>query len=392
MLLWGASACVSIWMLHNRLYYVSTLYKYDIVSFFPLFYLWLCILLYATPLCLFKVSKNAQISLCSQSYAGLKLFFLKITVLFFLIFAIGEFYAYTTVPDKGNIYSMTAGTMDKKKVMEDIMETALKSRVILLCHRLFSFFSDSMLCLSFVLFIKERKKLALLLLFSVVVPIIWGSILTGNRQKLICLIMTLFITFQIFKPLFLDKFVQRAKKIFFICVLGISVPFVLISILRFGDYSDILIYEILRYFGESCLNFASWLFPHLQGHDNGRRILSVLFKELPFYNPPVATLGPYFYTFIGGIIQAVGRLWTFIIGAIFCASAIIIKQNPAKLSYGKALLMQTIAIMCFEGLFGFIHTLNIGAFFIGFLGIIILDTNALFLISSAINKIHFFRK
>ena len=388
MLLWMTSACVSIWMLHNRLYYNSTLYKFDIVSFFPLLYLWLCIMLYATPLLGFKVSDDAQVTFCSSSNYAFKLLVLKVLTCVFLVTAIGEFYAYTLIPDKGGFYAMTAGTMNKKQVMEDIMGTILKSRVVLLCHRLFSFFSDSMICFSFVLFLKNKKKQALIVFFAATSPIIFGSILTGNRQKLICLIMTLFITFQIFRPLLSEEFKSKCKRIFFICAIGLSVPVVLISVLRFGDYTDILVYEILRYFGESCLNFSSWLFPHLQGHDNGRKMLSVLFKELPFYNPPVTTLGPYFYTFIGGIIQAIGRMWTFIIGIIFCISAIVIKQRPQKLSLGKALLMQTIAVMCFEGLFGFIHHLYIGAFFIGFLGILFLDTNWMYLFSSLINKVY----
>ena len=221
------------------------------------------------------------------------------------------------------------------------------------------------------------------------VPTIFGAILIGNRKKIVCLCMTLFVTFQIFRPFFSTSFVKKCKIVFFIGLAGLSIPIVLISIIRFGDESDYLYFEILRYFGESCLNFSSWLYPHLQGQDNGRMILSSLFLELPFYNPPVQTHGPFFYTFIGGIIRAIGRLWTFVIGMIFCIAALLFKQNPQRLSMGKALLLQTIAIMCFEGLFGFIHTLNVGAFFIGFLWILFFDSNVLSFVSFYIRKIPF---
>lgn len=387
-LLWSASACVSLWMLHTNLYYQSFLYKYDIVSFVPLFYLWITIILYAMPLFVFKVSATSTMSLCSNSGKSIKLLVIKIISISFIILAIIYLYSFVTLPNKTNFYSLDAGTMRKREVMVEVLDTLFKSKIFTVANKLFRFLSDSMICLSFCLFVQKRTKQALILFFAATVPIVYSSIVTGDRQRLICLIMTLFITFLIFRKFFSIEFVKKCQRIFLICVALMSIPVFLISVLRFGDYTEILVYEMLRYFGESCLNFASWLFPHLQGQDNGRKILSTIFKELPFYNPPVVTLGPFFYTFVGGIIQAVGRFWTFVIGLLFCVSALLTQQNPERLSFGKAVLIQTIAIMCFEGLFGFIHHLYMGAFFIGFFWIAFLDTNWFILLQNGLKKIH----
>lgn len=376
MLLWFFSSCVSIWMIQQVNYYHSNLYVYDIKSIVPLVYLWITVLMYASPILLFRCPSNSYLLFYAKSTGNGKKIFTDTVVLFFILFSIGKLYCLLKIPNALDFYAADAGSMMKKEHMSDVNDDVFSTGLGVYSSKLTNIFRDSMLCFAFYYtIVKENKKAIALFLCCVVLPF-YEALVLGNRQKIVCLLMTLFITYQLFQPFFENVFKKKIQFFILVFITVAAVPLLLISVLRFGDYYQILIYEILRYFGESCVNFSSWLFPHLQGQDNGKQIMSSLFKNLSFYHH-VETIGPWFYTFIGNLVMAWGRFLTFIGGVLFLVLSIINKESlqSRKMSVGKAILLQTIAIMCYEGLFGFIHYLYFGGFVIGFLWILILDSN-----------------
>ena len=393
LLLWFFSSVTSIWMIHQRYYYQSALYVFDIVSFVPLVYLWVTVLMYSFPVLVLKIPTNSYMLFCTKSDKNVKKTIVNVVVILFIILSISKFYILLQMPNSFSFLDSHAGSLAKEKHMLEITEKLFSSQLGVYSNKLTSIFRDSMLCFAFYFTSQKKYKKAVMLFLCCVALPFYEGILLGSRQQIICLVMNLFITYQLFNPFLEEGLKLKIKKIFVLLLVATSVPLIVISLLRFGDYTDFVVYEILRYFGESSVNFASWLFPHLVGQDNGRQILSTLFRDLSFYKN-IQTIGPWFYSFVGNLVMAWGRLFTFFGGILFCIMAIWQKAHlhSQKMSVGKAILLQTIAIMCYEGLFAFIHWLYFGGFVVGLLWIIILDSNWFTALSQMTSGVfHFFK-
>lgn len=388
LLLYFISSIVSIWIINQNLYYQSYLYVYDIVSFVPLLFLWMTIMLFSAPLLFFDAKKCPYISLCTVSNVRVKKCIVKLFVFIFIVSSILVFIGILRLPNAFDLYSMDSGGLDKKDYMRNLGEVLFSSKVFIYSNKISNIFRDSMLCFAFYMFSKKKNKIGLMLMFCCIVVPAYYSIIAGNRQKLICIMMTFFITYQIFKT-YLPLNIRGKIVCISVAVSScFAIPLILISVLRFGEYFDFLLFSLLRYFGESSINFSSWLFFHVEGQDNGRQILSSLFKDLPFFGH-VTSIGPFFYTFVGDLIQAFGKSVTFISGVVVFISSFFAYKNKSGRTptLGKAILLQTFAIMCYEGLFSFIHWLYIGSFFAGFIWLLLLDTNWLDFVKRIITKI-----
>lgn len=387
LLLWFFSSITAVWMIQQRYYYQSSLYVFDIVSFWPLLYLWGTVLLYSSPILFFKSPADASLQYCSKSNRKEKNCIVNVTIVMFVVLSVAKLSILMRLPNALDFFNADAGSLSKGEHQKEIAEFVFSSQMGVVSNKITNILRDSMLCFAFYFVaVKKYKKAICLFLCCVVLPF-YEAIVLGSRQQMICTVITLFITYQLFSPFFDKQMKKRIQRYIGIFVSITIIPTILISLLRFGDYADFLIYELLRYFGESCVNFASWLFPHLEGQDNGRMIMSTLFKDLPFYGS-VRTIGPWFYSFIGGLIMAWGRVFTFLGGLLFLYVSVrkVHSLQSRKMSVGKAILLQTIAIMCYEGLFAFIHWLYFGAFVVGFLWIIILDSNWMVLLSRLVTS------
>ena len=385
---WFFSSIASIWMIGQGYYYSSGLYRFDIVSFTPLLYLWIVVMMFAGPILIAKAPPSSYLLFCTQSNEQAKKAIASMLILSFVLLSLVKLYCVLKLPNAFDFFSATTGSFSKREHQAELNEAIFSSKMGIYSNKITDIFRDSMLCFAFYYVVAKKKfKATILFLCCVGLPF-YEAVVFGNRQKIICLLITIFITYELFKQ-FLDGNLRRRIRIFFcVFVLVCMFPVFLISILRFGDYADFLVYEMIRYFGESSVNFASWLFPHLQGQDNGKIIMSTLFRDLSFYQK-IYTIGPYFYTFVGSIIMAWGRLFAFFAGLFFLLFSLKHVQNlqSRKMSLGKAIALQTVAIMCYEGLFSFIHWLAFGAFIAGFLWLLILDSNWLYTIQRIWEKI-----
>jgi len=366
-LLYGMSGAVSIWVVNQVNYWHSSLYKYDIDSFLPPLYLWACVLLFSTPLFFTKLNNIKKICI-SPSLQDTEIKSIGLYILSGIFIVASVVVLYVIVPmllNVNEVWKMDSNFFKKEEFQSDNNAIIFLNPVISKCYNLWWMFKDLMLCIAFYMgLVKEKVYIAcVIFFFSAILPILYG-IANCNRQLIICSCITIFITYQLFKNLFNKKTKRILIKIGIVTFLLLSVPILLISILRFGSNFNILVYEILRYFGEPVLNFSSWLFFHVDGQNNGSQILSGLSKDAFFYKT-VQTLGPYFYTFVGDLIIAWGHLAIIIIAVLFAVWNIwtrFFKMTHDKISLGKLILLQTLAIMCFEGLFSFIHWLNIKSF------------------------------
>ena len=92
---------------------------------------------------------------------------------------------------------------------------------------------------------------------------------------------------------------------------------------------------------------------------------------------------------MGDLIIAWGRVAVFGGAFLFLVFSFLGKARlqSRSMSIGKAIMLQTIAIMCYEGLFSFIHWLYFGGFVVGFAWIIVLDSNWIVVVEKLIWKL-----
>ena len=123
-------------------------------------------------------------------------------------------------------------------------------------------------------------------------------------------------------------------------------------------------FGLVRYLGEGPLNFASCLFEHQRGLTYGQYSFPMLFgvtletRNLIAYQSS-GLLGYVFYTFVGDLIMDFGKMPVFFI-AVCCAIFCLCKRNICrrKVTLSDILIVQTIANMCFQGIFIFTYCLN----------------------------------
>jgi len=385
MILYGVSGIFSIWVVNQPLYYASPLYRFDIISVLPLLYLWACVLLFASPIFFFRVDKIQRILLTSvynEKVVKNNIIFL-ITIIFICASLI-SFYA--MMPNLKNFSSVTdvdVGTLNKQELQLENASHLFTNPIISKFYNLYKMLCDSMLCFAFYYGIGGRKKLAVLLfILSGFFPIIFG-IANGSRGAIILSLMSIFITYQIFKNLLTTSRRNQIFKLSLVLVIIMSIPLLFLSILRFGDYSQNLVYEIVRYFGEPAVNFSSELFEHqkglLYGYNSFPYFMDISIVDRRILTQQIAgILGYVFYTFIGNLVIDFGKFSVFLfgIGILFISlKTKLFRVNSGKVSIGKIILIQTICLLCFQGIFCFSYILNPMALIFGIFIFMFLDTN-----------------
>lgn len=369
---YGISACAALWMSQQVFYTQSALYRYDIPSFLPLFYLFVVLLLFATPLFLFRIDCKNKVVLVGDT-SNFSCFHGRIFVILCAIFCFVSVVVVITVLPKilslDAITSVDAGTLDKRAFQQENNSIIFSSKFSTYSYLLWKMLKDIMICFSFFLYCREKNKLALLLIiFSCILPILWG-LANANRQQALCTMISIGVTFLIFKSALPRK---TAKK--FILSVSIVVPvlflaIILISFARFGDYSSFLIYELVRYFGESPLNFSSMLFEHQQamlwGASSFPMFLDISLDErLVLIRHSVGIVSYIFYGFVGNFVMDFGKILTVLAGLFVLLVSLMRKHNNQiknRLTIGDAIFIQFWANLCFQGLFFFTYLLDLYA-------------------------------
>lgn len=366
-LLYGFSACVSLWMLQQDYYYQSVLYKNDIRSFIPLVFLFCSILLFSSPLFLFKTDKLTEVYIPSSGMGTVNK---RIVYSCICLFLISSFIIFITIlpiiMNTGNLLSSDSGALDKRAFQQENYAIIFSNKASVYAYHFWSSLKDVMLCFSFYLLSKKNNKIALLLLFcSGILSILWG-VANANRQQEICSAISLFLTYLLFRNTLSERTNKIIKSTGIVLFSALILVVLAISMLRFGNERSFLFYELFRYFGEAPLNFSSILFEHQKSRMWGACSFPYLLgvtmdMRRSLMSSSVGIVSYIFYSFIGNFVIDFGKIITFLMGVfVFLCSFVskVFKSHAARASLGKIILLQLWANMCFQGVFFFSYLLS----------------------------------
>lgn len=358
------NALISIWIINNPYYTTANIYRgFRIESFTPLLYLFLALLMWATPLFSIKKDSIQSVYLYSQNSPNLiKKFLFYGIIAIYVIAALFVFLA--SISQIGNISMLYSSDSVSKKIIqaEYIYTICSKNTITKYSYHVYNAFSDSMIVISFFFLSRKRKIVGLLLFVVTIVSQILLGVIAINRQILICVLLTILITSILFKNVLDGKIKKILFGSFLIFAIGLFVPVVLISFLRFGSNINYTLWTMFRYLGESPINFASEIWFHQN------ELLLSKYSFNVFWGKSIAQRiteaqhiagisGDLFYTYIGDLIIDFGRITIFTIGILICIY-FFRKKISKNISLASLIFLQTWCIMSIEGVFLFFHCLT----------------------------------
>lgn len=219
----------------------------------------------------------------------------------------------------------------------------------------------SILLLFYNLTLSNKNKLIIFGLSLSVLLAILSSIASGARGGVTNTILTAIISFVLLRNFMSDATRKTVKRIGIIILLLISIPFILITVSRFGYHKNFdTLSSIEWYYGQSFLNFNNY---GLDAGDirNGDRTAS-LFKQMIWNDTPrnfFERIYKYshmkmdesvFYTFVGDFTLDFGPVFSFLIFIVasifFCLKTKVYNQT---ILFHQLILLFFVLCVCVQG-------------------------------------------
>jgi len=148
-----------------------------------------------------------------------------------------------------------------------------------------AFTNIAILFLFYLLTQKKKSRFMIMGLSLSLISNIMHFISTGQRGGIVIIFLTFIITYFGVKEFINDTIRRKLKKIGFVCIVLISIPFIAITISRFGDRDTGVRGSFVDYIGQANLNFNNY------GLDNGGirygdRTFPLFKRMLGFENVP----------------------------------------------------------------------------------------------------------
>lgn len=146
-------------------------------------------------------------------------------------------------------------------------------------------FSDvALFIISYYLTTKDKNKYLLLLLAIVIITDLLYPLSKGARTDLVMKFFAIIMALSIFYPYYSQQLKYTIKKIFIVMAIVISIPFMAMTISRFGEKEGGTAGGMLSYVAQAPLNFNNHVLDN-GGIRNGDRTIN-LFKQFAGMNPP----------------------------------------------------------------------------------------------------------
>lgn len=327
------------------------------ISFMPFIFIFLIMAIFLSPLTKFNEEKINNISIPNELKWKFVLY--PSVVLGLLIIAqMLPYLSYSLANEFGNIYK--TGKADSVGIFPHYLELLFTLYSILYPFLAISFF--------LILIRKKKKNIVLILLgISAFIPSILYGIGGASRGMLFFKFLDLVIIFFLFK----DKLSSKVK--FRIMSTLVIILFLLISISllittsRFSENFS-AIFSILRYFGESFLNFNLIYFDRVDSHLNGQRFFPDIFGMLngsrdflenandsKWYFTRLLGVPSYlFKTLPGDLYLEFGYIGTILFALISsCFGFRYVKTDP-DIPFYRLLIILFYCQLCLGGVFDFV--------------------------------------
>lgn len=222
-------------------------------------------------------------------------------------------------------------------------------------------FSDvALFVISYYLTTKNKNKYLLLLLAVVVISDLLYPISKGARTDLVMKFFALIMALSIFYPYYYKQLKKSVKKVFIIISIIILIPFIAITISRFGERDGGTGGGMLSYIAQAPLNFNNYALDN-GGIRNGDRTIN-LFKQFAGLNPPEdidevrfkysnhKMNDSIFSTYVGDFVLDFGPLATVVVFIVLSSIFYgIIRIRNKTISFHSLIVIYYIACVAMQG-------------------------------------------
>ncbi len=360
------------------LYQTDERSRYGQLSFFPLAYLFIMLIIALCPGIKYERSEISRIQKPSMI----------ILYSFFIVYGICTI---ATLPSaisdvRSGLFLILNNADAGAQIYKEARQNAVSSDgsisgilgFFTIIHNLFR--DISIFALFYYLSLKERIRSISIYLIVVLVVDILISIARGGRTTFMMIIFSIAIAYFIFKEYWPDKQRKIVKKIIPVAMVLLLIPFMALTSSRFGNNTgnNAAINSIINYAGMANLNFDTFVFDS-NGIRYGDRTANEFKRMLGFDVPAgiretrikysnMSISDAKFYTFVGDFVLDYGPIVTAILFCVF--SAIICymsRTRDGSIPFHKLLLVYFSLCVCSQGgmylfYYSFIYNLVILAF------------------------------
>lgn len=342
------------------LYYNHDLYQYfrgkENFTLTPFIYLFIAICLFLQPIIQYDSSKIQKVRLINEKFLQKYIYIMLVIQLLGLLAIFPTIYKILLT---GSSAEFRMESYDNANII--VISNPILAKMKTLSS---SFQTINVIVASYILLFTSKylKFKKLFFITSVLIFPIYMTIL-GNRFYVMAQLVWMLFIF-IFLRNFIKKKIQKKLFTYFLVVLGIAlVPFIIISIGRFGDMIE---YQLYRYIGEPFINYNVQFFYDLKNETWGSAYFSVFRNWLGFptefqtlvekwaYIDSITGIDSHvFYTFIGGFNIEFGFLNTLIIGFLIFILYKKLCKSDTILTLPKFIILCYWGYVCIQGAFLF---------------------------------------
>lgn len=263
-----------------------------------------------------KYEQNRQFLLLNEQRFRILAYSLICLQLFSILFFLREDYAMLM---RGDFSQIRSEILNAGRGTGSIARTIAGTASFFYCYNILLFFYS----LSF----RQDKKILVILLILSSTSRIFHSLTYMGRDGIMFWILSLIISYSIFKP-FLSKQSMSFLKTVFLIIGGFAVFLIMIiSMSRFGDSDSGTLLSLINYFGQPINNFGI-LFDRFHDYTGTKSVFPLLFGEKGATGAEVLSdvdsfISEYgfsnnsFKTFVGDFYMAWGPFLTLIIAFIY---------------------------------------------------------------------------
>lgn len=340
--------------------------RYDMSSFFfPLLYLLTCLLISLWPVRLFDKKKNLKLP--QQS----------VVEFFIWLFIVSTFLGSLITPMNfsANMIALVVNSdygLDAYHQMAEAAYTtgmSVSNIPMIISNSLFSFIA----LLLFVYLTYPRKKNWLLILLGIfILYCVMKSLVGGERGALVNRGLIVLVAFICMKPYLQSSLVNKIWKIIIVCGIVITIPFMALTISRFGETDLGVSDSIISYAGQSTVNFSTYAFDN-NGIRYGDRVFPLFKRILGFENVPhnfmerrakypnLKINDEVFSTYIGDFVLDFGPWFAMLIIIFIAFCLVLIVKNKNQLPFYNFIFLYLWMCVLVQGvsLFQFADTSNV---------------------------------
>lgn len=348
---------LSIIILTNDSYYKK--YSQIGLSFFPLLYLYFVSLISYSPLLLYNCQKKKVLRVSS-------FFVMDMLCLIFITCMIIKIPSDLSHLSENLVLLMVDEDAGSTLYSEQLLASSGNTRVGVvssLSTVIVNATSEILIFIFFINLIFRRKKILNWLLFFVLLFVPVSGIANGQRTAFVLFFLALIGTYFLCKSFLKPQLNKRIRNCLITIVILCSVPFIALTVSRFGESDNGALMSVCNYGGQSNINFDAFAFDN-NGIRYGDRVFPLFKKIIGINGVPndfwerrmkyshLKINDEVYVGYIGDIVLDFGPILSFLFFLIITLLTLALSQSKGKyININRLLILQLLSVLICQGCF-----------------------------------------